>query len=240
MTISHHADGREPLSYDQLLELYPLISAQALRINMVVSLDGKIAVEGRSHGLSTPLDRQIFHFLRATAQVILVGAGTARTENYRAPQLSRELELLRQRLGMVRPLRIIIASNQRAPGWTPSTRATATTVSAVPARAQSAREQTPFDYRQIPPSIDGEGLADLLEVDPDHPGGILCEGGPTLFGNLLDRGLVDEFCMTLRHLVVGASSPPLVDQKLTTPIEFNLAAHITSEQATFLRLIKPN
>jgi riboflavin biosynthesis pyrimidine reductase len=54
-----------------------------LRANMVTSLDGAATVGGRSGGLSGGADQQVFAMLRALADVILVGAGTARVEGYR-------------------------------------------------------------------------------------------------------------------------------------------------------------
>ena len=54
-----------------------------LRANMVASLDGAATVGGRSGGLSGRADQQVFAMLRALADVILVGAGTARVEGYR-------------------------------------------------------------------------------------------------------------------------------------------------------------
>ena len=50
---------------------------------MVTSLDGAATVGGRSGGLSGGADQQVFAMLRALADVILVGAGTARVEGYR-------------------------------------------------------------------------------------------------------------------------------------------------------------
>src|SRR2546429_257573 len=49
---------------------------------MVASLDGAATVRGRTGGLSGGADRQVFALLRALADVIVVGAGTARTEGY--------------------------------------------------------------------------------------------------------------------------------------------------------------
>src|SRR6516165_7519421 len=57
-------------------------SAHWVRANMVASLDGAASLNGRSRGLSSDWDRQVFAMLRAIADVILVGAGTARTERY--------------------------------------------------------------------------------------------------------------------------------------------------------------
>src|SRR5215469_1486762 len=56
--------------------------ARWLRANMVASLDGAATVDGRSGGLSNEADQQVFALLRAQADVILVGAGTARAEHY--------------------------------------------------------------------------------------------------------------------------------------------------------------
>jgi riboflavin biosynthesis pyrimidine reductase len=55
-----------------------------LRANMVSSLDGSAVRDGRSEGLSSAADKEVFGVLRGLADVVLVGAGTARTEGYRA------------------------------------------------------------------------------------------------------------------------------------------------------------
>src|SRR5215831_3916491 len=54
-----------------------------VRANMVTSLDGAATLAGRTGGLSGQADQQVFALLRALADVILVGAGTARVEGYR-------------------------------------------------------------------------------------------------------------------------------------------------------------
>src|SRR3954470_8587311 len=54
-----------------------------LRVNFVASIDGAIEVGGRSGPLGGPGDHRIFHLLRALAAVVLVGAGTVRTEGCR-------------------------------------------------------------------------------------------------------------------------------------------------------------
>ena len=54
-----------------------------IRANMVASIDGAASLGGRSGGLSGPADRMLFTVLRSLADLILVGAGTARTERYR-------------------------------------------------------------------------------------------------------------------------------------------------------------
>ena len=70
--------------------LDPMTSAAAgrpvdsawLAINMVMSVDGAISVDGRSGGLGGPADRAMFLGLRAASDVVLVGAETVRSERY--------------------------------------------------------------------------------------------------------------------------------------------------------------
>jgi hypothetical protein len=62
-----------------------------VRCNMISSLDGAIAVEGRSGALGGPADRRVFQVLRSLADVIVVGAGTAREEGYGPAHPGRDL-----------------------------------------------------------------------------------------------------------------------------------------------------
>ncbi len=49
---------------------------------MITSIDGAISVQGRSGGLSGLADKVVFGLLRSLADVVLVGAQTARAERY--------------------------------------------------------------------------------------------------------------------------------------------------------------
>ncbi|HYO36027.1 MAG TPA: dihydrofolate reductase family protein, partial [Geodermatophilus sp.] len=62
---------------------YRLPPGRSVRVDFVVSLDGAIAVEGRSGALGSPGDRRVFRVLRALADAVLVGYGTAAAEGYR-------------------------------------------------------------------------------------------------------------------------------------------------------------
>src|SRR3712207_1017613 len=53
-----------------------------LVLNMVETLDGRIAIDGRSGPIGNEADREIFHGLRTQADAVMVGAGTVRTERY--------------------------------------------------------------------------------------------------------------------------------------------------------------
>src|SRR5205823_11342695 len=51
-------------------------------VNMITTVDGATTVAGRSGGLGGPADKRVFAAIRSVADVILVGAGTVRAENY--------------------------------------------------------------------------------------------------------------------------------------------------------------
>src|ERR1700735_4050908 len=66
-----------------------------LRTNMVMSADGAGSVNGLSGGLSAAGDKRVFGILRARADVVLVGSGTAEAENYKPARPRPALASLR-------------------------------------------------------------------------------------------------------------------------------------------------
>ena len=74
------ADSVEPL--DVYRDLPVVEGRPAVRLNMIASVDGATAVDGRSGGLGGPADRRVFVALRSLADVVLVAAGTVRAEGY--------------------------------------------------------------------------------------------------------------------------------------------------------------
>ena len=76
--------------HEDLARLYAYPSGPWLRANFVASVDGAANFDGASAGLSSDADRHVFALLRTLADVIVVGASTARAERYR-PVRPREL-----------------------------------------------------------------------------------------------------------------------------------------------------
>ena len=69
---------------EDLGELYAAPRQPWLRVNMVSSVDGAATGDsGKSGSLNNAADKRVFDHLRSVAHVIVVGAGTARTEGYR-------------------------------------------------------------------------------------------------------------------------------------------------------------
>ncbi len=71
--------GAEP----DLAHLYAAPADPWLRVNMVSTLDGAASGDnGRSGSINNAVDKRVYDQLRALADAIVVGAGTARAEGY--------------------------------------------------------------------------------------------------------------------------------------------------------------
>lgn len=191
---------------------YPAGPARVLRANMVGSLDGAATVEGLSAGLSSPGDRRVFWALRTLADVILVGAGTARAEGYHPTRIKEPWSSLGLRAGRpaAPPLALVSRSLQLDPD--------APLIAQAPADARTiviTCAASPADRRAAL-----AGVADVIVAGDDSVdlavavaaladrglGHILCEGGPTLLSDLAVAGLLDELCLTLSPVLAGPAA----------------------------------
>src|SRR6201990_1686790 len=70
----------------------------AVRLNMIVSVDGGTSWGGVSGALGGPADKALFAALRSLADLVLVAAGTMRAEGYgpaRLPDAARRVRRAR-------------------------------------------------------------------------------------------------------------------------------------------------
>ena len=110
----------DPADDVDLVEAYaPGVSVDGpfVRLNMISSLDGAISVEGRSGALGGAADHRVFATLRAHADVILVGAGTVRTEGYGKVRLDEEMQRVRMARGQVALPPIAVVSGSLQLDW---------------------------------------------------------------------------------------------------------------------------
>lgn len=233
----------EPPDAD-LVELYDYpseLDRPFVRANFVSSADGAVTLDGRSGGLSDWADREVFLLQRAMADVIMVGAGTARTEGYRGVRMREEDTKLRRKLGLapVPPIAIITASC-----WLTADHVLVTD-SEVPPIVITV-ESAPIEHRRaladagVPVLIAGEHQADphtvvrLLGERGMHR--VLTEGGPRLFGDLVAANLVDELCLTISPRLLGGVAGRIVQtpQELD-PRRLRLASIVHADDALLLR-----
>jgi riboflavin biosynthesis pyrimidine reductase len=214
-----------------------------LRGNMVASADGAVSVDGLSGGLSSPGDRRLFWVLRGLADAILVGAGTARAEGYRATRPNDAWPALGLRDGRpaAPPLALVSRSLDLDPASPVFTGAPADaktiviTCAAAPASAQEALG------RVADVIIAGDVAVNLKDaIAALHDRGlsrILCEGGPTLLAQLADAGQLDELCLTVSPVLAGPGAPRIMAGAPFPAARLNLASVLEEDGTLFCRYL---
>jgi riboflavin-specific deaminase-like protein len=177
-------------------------------VNMIATVDGRAARDGRSATIGGDADLELLLELRTIADAILIGTGTVRAEGY--DRLVRREERRQRRLaaGLAEdPLAVILTRRFDVP-WDAGlfqspeqpvlvyTHADAGEPPAVPAPVEVVR-------------LEVAGLTDMLEdLRARGVRALLNEGGPTLHGALWAAGVVDELYLTIAPLVTGDADEP--------------------------------
>lgn len=217
------------------------LSRPWVQVNFVSSVDGAATASGKSAGLSSPADKQIFALGRDLADVVLVGAGTALVENYRGIKRTELRAERRERLGLseVPPIAVVTGQCSIDPG---SGLVTETLVPLIVLTSEAA----PADRR----TALADAGADVVvagdeRVDPHRAMDALaerglfrvcCEGGPTLFGDLIAADLVDQLCLTVAPLLAGAGALRIATGVgRPEPLGLELASILTDDDFLMLR-----
>jgi riboflavin-specific deaminase-like protein len=181
-------------------------------VNFVASADGHATFRGRSRWLSDDADRETFHGLREQVDAVLAGAGTLRIERY--GRIVRDPERRRRRAAAGLRPEPLAATVSRS-GDVPLD---------IPLFSDPASRVVIFTSA----GLDTSGVAadvDVVHVDPGEltlttvmrrlrsdydVRSVLCEGGPTLFGALLQEDLVDELFLSLAPKLTGGGTEPAI------------------------------
>jgi riboflavin biosynthesis pyrimidine reductase len=181
------------LTDDELADAYAPPSEPWLRVNFVSTVDGAAqGADGLSGSINNAADKRVFDALRRRADSLVVGAGTLRAEGYDVPRV---------------PLVVVSRSAEVPPTLreAPRGRVLMATVAASGGLSK-AREQL------------GEGNVLVLGEDEIDLVALkralvergwteqLCEGGPSLFADLLAAGVVDELCWTVVPRLTGGDA----------------------------------
>ncbi|MGW4122176.1 pyrimidine reductase family protein [Nocardia sp. NPDC004711] len=207
------------LTRDDLVELYAYPvepSAPYVRVNFVTSIDGAVTVDGRSGALGTPADKRVFGLLRDLADVVLVGAGTVRAENYGAAHTDPELRKRLHEEGLGgdpdgTPPRIAVVTGSAAldPASKLFTDTGARPIILTTTAAPGDRTKRLLDAgAEVIESDPNEATVTAVRTALERLGlrRVLCEGGPSLFGQFLTAGAVDELCLTVSPQLVGGTA----------------------------------
>lgn len=182
------------LSDEQLAQAYAPRGEPWLRVNFVSTVDGSATgADGLSSSINNEADKRVFDTLRAHADCLVVGAGTIRDEEYDVPRIP--VVVVSRRADVPPTLReaphgrVLVATVASAEGL------------------DEARELV--GHEQV--LVLGEDEIDLVALKAELLSrgwrDQLCEGGPSLFGDLLAAGVVDELCWTVSPRLVAGDGP---------------------------------
>jgi riboflavin biosynthesis pyrimidine reductase len=185
-----------------------------LRANFVSSADGAAYIDGVSGGLSSAGDKKVFGILRVLTDVVLVGAGTARTEEYKPARRRDSLASLRAGRPAAPPIALVtrtLGLNLASPLFTEAQPDARTIVITCAASDDDLRAETAKVADVIVAGDEAVDLTAALDALRDRGlGRVLCEGGPHLFGDLSAAGLVDELCLSLSPMLAGPGASRII------------------------------
>jgi riboflavin biosynthesis pyrimidine reductase len=169
-----------------------------LRVNMVSTLDGAANGEsGTSGSINNDADKRVFRALRAQADAVVVGAGTARTERYRVADVP---------LVVVSHRALVPEQLRDAPRGKVLLVTCSDSLGLDDCRSTLGHDQV---------IVAGEAQVDLVAMRSAlvERGlrNLLCEGGPHLLRDLLDAGVVDELDLTWVPRVIGGVHPRILE-----------------------------
>jgi len=222
-----------------LADVYAYPRDRWLRANFVSSADGAAYVDGKSGGLSSPDDKRVFGVLRVLADVVLVGAGTARVEEYKPARRRPSLAALREGRPETQPIAVVtktLGLNLASPLFTEAPPDARTIVITCAASDAELRTEAAKVADLI---VAGEETVDLsqalAELNDRDLGRVLCEGGPHLLGDLSAAGLLDELCLSFSPTLAGPGAGRIIAGQPSDARGMKLA-HVLAGDDSFLFL----
>ena len=191
-------------------------------INMITAADGATTVGGRSGELGGPADKKVFAAIRSVADVILVGAGTVRAENYGPPSVPARLAIVSAKLDLAPDARVFSI------GYRP--------IIVTTEDADTTRRAALENVADV--IIAGTGRVDPRAALRNFSGVVVCEGGPSLNGQLIADGLVDELCLSVAPLLASGESARIAHGPAPkSPVRMHLNRILEEDEILFFRYL---
>jgi riboflavin biosynthesis pyrimidine reductase len=188
-----------------------------VRLNMISSADGGSAVAGLSGGLGNRDDHAVYGALRASADCVIVGLGTAIAEKYHAPP-DGELQIY------------VIGDTADVSGNAELFESGAATL-VLPESVGPVADGIPELRAGTGSTVDMEQVMSVLAGQV-----VVAEGGPTLAGVMASLGCIDEFFLTISPRVVAGPSARVVHGPEADPGVWKLAHGFADDEGfLFLR-----
>lgn len=194
-----------------------------VRLKLAMTLDGKTATRtGESQWISGEESREHVQQMRQASDAIMVGAGTAQTDNpsltVRDPKLPQPRRIILDTMARLRPdaraisspggeTFIVVSHQARAESCSALEKAGARII-----RVPTCPTKNTLDLSATLEAFASEGIREIL-----------CEGGDTLAGALVEQQLVDQIDVFIAPKLVGGNreikhSPGIEHMKDALPV----------------------
>lgn len=218
-----------------------------VRANMVATLDGAVTgADHRSDSISSPADKRVFSVLRSLADAVIVGAGTARAERYtRLHAKQRHADQRGDRGQGAAPLLVLVSRSGQVDldrldeAGSGGVVLHASREQCGPARRAELVEQLGEDSVVLhDAAVEPRAVIDDLRRRGCRE--VVHEGGPALLGTWIEKGAVDELCLTTSPLLAGVPDPQsprgLLDGRSgDVPVPLSLLSLVTDGSALIQR-----
>jgi riboflavin biosynthesis pyrimidine reductase len=211
-------------------------SSPYLACNFVTTLDGRATVGGSTEKLGFDTDGRVLMRLRTFADAVIIGAGTMRVERYDRMLPVQKLREYRAQIGLPEdPLTVIVTESMDLP-WDAGlfTDGHGDVLLATPSSASPPATATSVEVLRYPDRVNLQAL--LSDLAREHGArSVVCEGGPTVLGGLVEAGLVDDLFLTINPVLAGDRERALMHGGLRAPVPAELAWLLEAEGELFTR-----
>lgn len=193
----------------------------------VTSLDGRAAIDGVSGGLGNPADAALLQAVRAVSDIVVVGAGTARAENYGPTAPPTRLAVLSRSFDVDPASRLFDD---------PASLPILIGGAGAPPERRTALAEAGATLVELSDTAPEQVLAALRRLGHTR---IALEGGPGVYREHLRADVVDRAFLTLSPMMVGDGPATFGSRDATgaspLPLDFRAEAAAFSDSHLFVR-----
>jgi riboflavin-specific deaminase-like protein len=205
-------------------------------LNFASTVDGRATIDGRSGPIGSRADMEILHRLRTRVDAVMIGAGTMRAERYGRIVPDPEYRAFREDSGLAHDPLAVLVSNRFDLPWDAGlfTDGGGHVVIFTASDEEPPETATPVTVVRHDDKVDIEQAMAWL-LDERGVCSVLCEGGPTLHGELQARGLADELFLTIAPKLAGREERSILTAPLPDPLPLELVWLLDAESELFSR-----
>jgi riboflavin-specific deaminase-like protein len=205
-------------------------------MNFAATVDGRATIGGVSGPIGSSADTAMLAGLRTRFDAVMIGAGTMRAERYGRLVSSQERREQRERIGLPQdPLMVIVSGRLDLPWDAPLfTDGGGRVLIFTASEAEPPETATSLQIVRHESFVDIPGA--LRQLRQEHGiRALLCEGGPSLHGELEGGGMVDDLFLTIAPKLTGGEAPRIVEGDLPGVAALELAWLLEENGELFAR-----